>query len=212
GLPSNTLGKGYGSGSEMWLHFAYMADAGFVSNRDQWNSNAKVISIYSGSVPCQPLELTLVWPIVGTTLYTQCGNNLSTAVNSPKGQNNVPPYLYQQSFDLASGGSIREPNGVQSAYPDPPAFQFKAGVWYRILLHVKRANPTWVEAWGQADGGPWVKFVAWSGALQSSGNGSFDNLVLMNYMTGLSSKASKTGNVWYDELAVSEKPFPLTLH
>lgn len=212
GLPSNTLGKGYGSNSEMWLHFAYMADAGFVSNRSQWNSNAKIISIYAGSVPCQALELTLVWPIVGTTLYTQCGNNLSTAINSPKGQSNTPPYLYQEGFDLAAGGSAREANGIQSAYPDPPAFQFRAGIWYRVLLHVKQVRlgsyGTWVEMWAQPDGGKWIKFVAWIGTLQSSGTGALDNLVLMNYMTGLSSKASKSGNVWYDELAVSEKPFP----
>lgn len=213
GLPSNTLGRGYGPSSDMWLHFAYRADAGFVAARKDWNSNPKVISIYSGSVPCQALELTLVWPIVGTTLYTQCGNNLSTATTSPKGQNNVPPYLYQQSFDLAVGGSAREPNGVQSAYPNPPAFQFIADTWTRVLFHVKRSSGgDSVEAWGQADGGPWVKFVAWQGRLQSSGNGSLDNAVLMNYMTGLSSRSSRAGNIWYDEFAISEKPFPIILH
>jgi len=203
------LGGSFGENSTFYVQYAVRFSPEMKSNLAYWDSNWKVAIIHEDQASCAAKELTLVnhqglsnylW------MYKDCG--ASTFTTLPDGQTwtpSNPPYLSQQ-------GAYFCDYGVYSN-----CWSFPTNTWitfyYKVHYGVPGQNNSTFESWYAINGQPYVKWLNILSNFDIGCNGNtpcptevFNNLSLLNYMTGLTQSAPLTAYTWYDELIVSTQP------
>ena len=214
------LGGSFGEGSTFYVQFQQRLSPEMISNLPAWQSAVstswKTILLHRTGSTCGQIEITTVPYIFGpkpaATMYTGCGAaGFYTDANGA--QNLSGPYL-QQGASSTSGYKCDFNNSVAGTGNGTGCFIYPSNKWltfyYKIHIGTYGSTNSSVEAWVAMDGGAYKQFVNVKNArLDKDGPppaDKYNEVTLTPYMTNLSSAASTTAYVWYDEFIVSTQP------
>lgn len=215
-----SLGGSFGEGSTFYVQFQQRLSPEMISNLPAWQSAVhtswKTILLHRTGSTCGQIEITTVpyiWgPTPAATMYTGCG--AAGFYTNANGDQDLGGPFIQQGASSTSGYKCDFNNIVAGTGNGTGCFVYPSNKWitfyYKIHIGTYGSNNSSVEAWVATDGGAYKQFVNVRNAtLQKDGPppaDKYNEVTLTPYMTNLSSAASATASVWYDELIVSTSP------
>lgn len=217
---NGSLGASFGENSTFYIQFQQRLSPEMISNIPAWSSATptawKTVLFHRTGSTCGQIEITTVpyiWSNTpAATMYTGCGErgfltDLSGAYSS------FGP-LIQQGASSTSGYNCNYNSITPGTGNGSGCFIFQSNKWmtfyYKIHIGTYNANNSSIEAWVAMDGGAYKQFVNIKNfALFKDGPApadKYNEITFTPYMTNLSSAASTTAYVWYDDFIVSTQP------
>lgn len=217
---NGSLGASFGENSTFYIQFQQRLSPEMISNIPAWSSATptawKTVLFHRTGSTCGQIEITTVpyiWSNTpAATMYTGCGErgfltDLSGAYSS------FGP-LIQQGASSTSGYNCNFNSLTPGTGNGSGCFIFQSNKWmtfyYKIHIGTYNANNSSIEAWVAMDGGAYKQFVNIKNfALFKDGPApadKYNEITFTPYMTNLSSAASSTAYVWYDDFIVSTQP------
>lgn len=217
---NGSMGASFGENSTFYLQFQQRLSPEMINNLPAWKSATdtawKTILFHRNGSTCGQIEITTV-PFIWSntpvpTMYTGCGER-GFYTNSSGAMDLAGPFI-QQGASSTSGYNCNYNSITAGTGNGTGCFVYQPNKWltfyYKIHIGTYGSNNSTVEAWVAADGGAYKQFVNVKNIpLYKDGPApadKYNEITLTPYMTNLSSAASSTAYVWYDDLIVSTQP------
>ncbi len=217
---NSSMGASFGENSTFYIQFQQRLSPEMISNIPAWKAATptawKTVLFHRTGSTCGQIEITTVpyiWSNTpAATMYTGCGER-GFITDASGAYSSFGPFI-QQGASSTSGYNCNYNSITPGTGNGTGCFIFQSNKWmtfyYKIHIGTYNANNSSIEAWVAMDGGPYKQFVNVKNfALFKDGPApadKYNELTFTPYMTNLSSAASSTAYVWYDDLIVSTQP------
>lgn len=210
------MGDQFGNNSDIWMQGRWYFDSKMQTNN--WTNNWKLFSLYMNTVPCQEMDITMVRPRSDQTMYRDCGSrDIKTGLSSAIAVGSTPPYYSQMDWNIATGGTVRQPNGIQSQYPNVN-WTIPTNKWITLMCHVHIAtlggsgNQSYIELMEHESGRDyWFYVIAWKGNLVYTNNSNdyFNTCLINTFMTSGGGSGIQATQWNLNELIFSGSEIPM---
>lgn len=194
----------FSQNSTFYAQYRFRITSSMLTNLSQWNSQWKIAILHYEGVTCGGIELT-----------HKVRSNSNRFLEAYTGCGTPGLYLDDGTNIWLQQGANPKPtgDGYWCPYPAPngsDCFYLTGETWYTVYWKVQigtwgAANST-VQAWMATDGGSYQQIINLSNfTLSSNGTPSqgYNRMDFLPYMTSLSTSASSSADIWYDEWIVS---------